>query len=65
MRISKKWWVCLLAMFVVLVGALPVTAQRIDGDMSGEIKDPKGLLVASAKVTIINQGTGVKRQMET
>ena len=65
MRIAKKGWVCLLALFVVLVGAVSARAQRLDGDLSGEVKDAQGLLVAHAKVTILNQATGVKRQLET
>jgi len=64
MRIAKEW-VCALTLFVILAGVLSASAQRLDGDMTGEVKDPKGLLVANAKVTIISQGTGVKRQTET
>ena len=64
MRIAKER-VCALTLFVILAGVLSASAQRLDGDMTGEVKDPKGLLVANAKVTIISQGTGVKRQTET
>jgi hypothetical protein len=60
-----KGWVCALTLLVVLAVAISASAQRLDGDMSGEVKDPAGLMVAGAKVTIINQGTGGKRELQT
>jgi len=54
-----------LALIVMLVAAVSASAQRLDGDLSGEVKDSKGLLVASAKVTIINQETGARRETKT
>ena len=60
-----KWWVSALTLFVILAGALSASAQRLDGDMSGEVKDAHGLMVAGAKVTIINEGTGGKRELQT
>jgi hypothetical protein len=66
MRIAKKWWVGLLGLLVMLLaGSLTASAQRLDGDLSGDVKDSQGLLVAHAKVTIINQATGTKREVET
>ncbi len=52
-----KWWVRALTLFFVLAGALSASAQRLDGDMSGEVKDAHGLMVAGAKVTIMPPST--------
>ena len=65
MRCARTVWVCGLALMVMLVAAVSASAQRLDGDLSGEVKDSKGLVVASAKVTIINQDTGARRETKT
>src|SRR2546428_4426132 len=64
MRIAKER-VCALTLFVILAGVLSAPAQRLDGDLSGEVKDGHGLAVAGAKVTITNQSQGTKKGLET
>jgi len=43
----------------------PALAQRIDGDLRGEVKDPGGAVVPGAKVTVTNEGTGRVVEVET
>jgi hypothetical protein len=62
---SAKWWVRALAPLVILAGALSASAQRLDGDLTGEVKDPSGLMVAGAKVTVVSESTGGKRELQT
>ncbi|MBY0502313.1 MAG: carboxypeptidase regulatory-like domain-containing protein [Bryobacteraceae bacterium] len=50
---------CLLT--VLLCVALPVAAQNIRAGLSGRITDPSGATVASAQVTITNDGTNQRR----
>jgi len=42
-----------------------VSAQRIDGDLRGVVKDPTGAVIAGATLTVTSQGTGLTRQLET
>jgi hypothetical protein len=56
--------VLILLSLCVLV-ALPVLAQRIDGDVRGEVKDQTGALIPGAKVTVTNEATGLVRSVET
>src|SRR5712692_9788975 len=65
MRMSTVSVICAVAVLGLVVGSITASAQRLDGDLSGEVKDPAGLMVASAKVTIINQSTGGKRELQT
>ncbi len=65
MTISRKWSACAVVFFVSLVVVYTGWAQRIDGDLSGEVKDSKGLTVAGVKVTITNENTGTKRETQT
>lgn len=56
-----------LIMLTVLAAlmCLPVMAQRIDGDLRGDVKDQTGALIPGAKVTVTNESTGVSRTAET
>jgi len=46
-----------------LVGLLPTSAsaQTVSGTLLGTVTDSSGAIVANAKVTIINEGTGLTR----
>ena len=40
-------------------------AQRATGTLRGQVLDPQGAVVSNAKVTITNDGTGVKQTLQT
>lgn len=48
---------------IALVGLLPSTiiAQTVSGTILGTVTDSSGAVVANAKVTIVNEGTGLTR----
>ena len=54
----------LLSAVVFLVG-LSAFAQKITGDISGNVTDSSGAVVAIVSVTVRNSGTGVSRTANT
>lgn len=54
----------LLSAVVFLVG-LSAFAQKITGDISGNVTDSSGAVVANVSVTVRNSGTGVSRTANT
>ncbi|MCI0351066.1 MAG: carboxypeptidase-like regulatory domain-containing protein, partial [Acidobacteriales bacterium] len=68
MRMKKILFVVcifsLATLFAPLTGT-SVAAQRLDGDLRGEIKDPGGAVIPGAKVTITRQTTGLTRTVDT
>ncbi len=50
---------------VFFLSALLVLAQSDRGTISGTVADPGGALIPNAKVTIVNQGTGVQAELTT
>src|SRR5512146_2961895 len=61
-RSNKK--IIFLLLSVCLLAA-PLAAQRLDGILRGTVVDPTGAVVAGAKVTVTNVGTGVAQTMTT
>src|SRR5437899_2961266 len=55
----------LRAVFVLLltgfIASIPLSAQKITGDISGTVTDTSGAAVAGAVVQAVNIGTGEKR----
>src|SRR5579872_2263938 len=49
----------------VLLAALSLSAQTFRGTILGTVTDPSGAVVAGAKVTVKNTGTGLERSAET
>ncbi len=49
----------------VLLAAVSLTAQTFRGTILGTVTDPSGAVVAGAKVTVKNAGTGLERTTET
>ena len=45
--------------------SISVSAQRLDGTLRGKVEDQSGAVVAGAKVTAINQETGVQLTTQT
>jgi hypothetical protein len=60
----KLMTVLLAALFVVSVSSVAL-AQGFDGTLRGDVKDPKGLAIDGAKITIKNEGTGQERHTTT
>ncbi len=52
------------ALLVASLGAIAF-AQGISGTLRGDVKDPKGLGILEAKVTIRNEGTGVEQSTKS
>jgi hypothetical protein len=50
-----------LSLSLVVVLCVAVSAQLPTSTLNGTVTDPQGAVVASAKVTIVSQGTGVAR----
>ncbi len=61
----RKLMIIAFALLLVAGTATVALAQRIDGDLRGEVKDPSGALVPGAKVVVVGQGTGTTRTAET
>ena len=49
----------------VLLAAIGLSAQTFRGTILGTVTDPSGAVVAGAKVTVKNEGTGLERSTET
>src|ERR1022692_3575319 len=49
----------------VLLAAVSLSAQTFRGTILGTVTDPQGAVVAGAKVTVKNVGTGLERTTET
>ena len=49
----------------VLLAAVGLSAQTFRGTILGTVTDPSGAVVAGAKVTVKNTGTGLERSTET
>jgi hypothetical protein len=49
----------------VLLAAISLSAQTFRGTILGSVTDPSGAVVAGAKVTVKNTGTGLERTTET
>jgi len=56
-------WMILLA--TILLSAGPLAAQRLDGTISGTVKDPSGAVIPGAAVTIVSDQTGETRSILT
>ncbi len=57
----------ILALSALLCGpaAAPLSAQLVTGTISGRVVDPTGAVIASASVTLVNEGTGASRNTVT
>src|SRR5437660_12486232 len=50
---------------LVLLASLPAVAQKITGDISGDVTDASGAVVPNVTVTAQNVGTGLSRTATT
>ena len=64
MRTGRTVSICCLFL-LVLASAFPLSAQKITGDISGDVTDKSGGVVAGATVTVENTGTGLTRTTTT
>src|SRR5690349_21947224 len=53
-----------LAIVVVICSAGTAAAQSVSGTILGTVTDSSGSVIPSAKVTIINEGTGLTRTVQ-
>jgi len=51
--------------FVAVMISISASAQRLDGTLRGTVEDPSGAVVSEVEVTVTNQATGVKQNMQT
>jgi carboxypeptidase family protein/TonB-dependent receptor-like protein len=63
--VSVLAWVLLLTAVGGLLFATPAFAQRTTGTLRGQVLDPAGAVVADARVTATNKGTGVSQTIVT
>jgi hypothetical protein len=61
----RKLFTIAFVLALVAGVASVANAQRIDGDLRGEVRDPGGAMVPGAKVTVTSQGTGAVRTVES
>ena len=54
-----------IVLVFVLLAAVSLSAQTFRGTILGTVTDPQGAVVAGAKVTVKNVGTGLERTTET
>ena len=50
---------------VVLAAAPAGWAQTVSGTILGSVTDPSGAVISNAKVTLVNEGTGLTRTVTT
>lgn len=55
---SKKASLLVLALALLLGGALPLWSQETAGTLTGTVKDPSSAVISGATVTITNKATG-------
>src|SRR5262245_27715144 len=60
----RKHWLSLASALLLLL-ALPAVAQRITASIRGTVTDQSGGVMAGAKVTVTNEGTGLTRSADT
>ena len=52
---------CVLVLLILGFATRPALAQSVSGTILGTVTDPTGAVISKAKVTIINEGTGLTR----
>ena len=55
----------LVALCAVLLAAGPAFAQSVSGTILGSVTDPTGAVISNAKVTLVNEGTGLSRTVNS
>jgi hypothetical protein len=65
MNFRSTWQILAVVLCLTLAGAVAASAQRIDGDLRGEVRDPAGAVIPGAKVKVTAERTGVTREVET
>jgi hypothetical protein len=63
---TSTWSASTLALLLLILLCIrPVAAQRLDGTISGTVKDPSGAVVPGAVVAVTNDQTGTTRTTAT
>lgn len=56
----------MLKIFVcVILAACPASAQTVSGVITGSVQDPTDAVVVNAKISLLNESTGIRRSAET
>src|SRR5690349_23429298 len=63
--LSKRSMVQVLALFVLFLGVAWSANAQSTATLQGTVTDPAGATVASAKVVVTNQGTGIRTETAT
>jgi Carboxypeptidase regulatory-like domain len=64
--LRARWiMMCLETVCLVVAISLLLPAQSVDGRIVGRIADPTGAVLAAAKVTLLNEATGILRDTQT
>ena len=58
---QKRFYQCLIALFIRFTSNETVLAQAISGTVVGTVRDSSGAMVANATVTAINSDTGISQ----
>ncbi len=53
-----------LLLALLLTHSAPASAQSVSGTILGTVTDSSGAVISKAKVTVINEGTGLTRTVE-
>jgi hypothetical protein len=63
--LRARWSVVCLAVAISLSVPTLLSAQGTSGRILGRVADPSGAILASVKVTLVNEGTSVSRDSKT
>ena len=61
----RKLWSLLASLLLAFLVATPLTAQRITGDIAGDVTDSSGAVIPNVNVTAVNTETGLSRSGTT
>ena len=61
----RKLWSLFASLLLAFLVTTPLTAQRITGDIAGDVTDSSGAVIPNVNVTAMNTETGLSRSGTT